>query len=90
MRARKASVKRAKKTVNPDDKKVVSNTGFNRELILSNELGSVLGTSKLSRPQVVKQLWTYIKDNQLQNPSDKRQIICDEKLQQVFKKSMYI
>lgn len=40
---------------------------------------------QLSRPQVVKKIWEYIKANDLQDPSDKRQILCDEKLQSVFK-----
>ena len=40
---------------------------------------------QLSRPQVVKKLWEYIKARDLQDPSDKRQIRCDEKLQLVFK-----
>ncbi|KAK6456181.1 SWIB/MDM2 domain-containing protein [Scheffersomyces xylosifermentans] len=62
------------------------NNGFNREMILSTELSDVLGLSRCSRPQVVKQLWAYIKDRELQNPNDKRQIFCDEKLQNVFKK----
>lgn len=39
----------------------------------------------MSRPQVVKKLWEHIKANDLQDPSDKRQIVCDEKLQATFK-----
>jgi upstream activation factor subunit UAF30 len=42
----------------------------------------VLETNQLSRPQVVKQLWVYIKSQGLQ---DKKIIKCDEKLQKVFK-----
>lgn len=42
---------------------------------------------KLSRPQVVKKLWAYIKENELQDPNDKRQIRCDDKLQAVFKQT---
>jgi upstream activation factor subunit UAF30 len=34
---------------------------------------------------VVKKLWDHIKANDLQNPSNRRQILCDEKLQAVFK-----
>jgi upstream activation factor subunit UAF30 len=34
---------------------------------------------------VVKKLWDYIKGHELQDPSDKRQILCDDKLQAVFK-----
>jgi len=39
----------------------------------------------MSRPQVVKKIWEYVKERNLQNPDDKRQIMCDEKLQAVFK-----
>ncbi|KAK0550376.1 hypothetical protein OC845_002696 [Tilletia horrida] len=44
--------------------------------------------TQLSRPQVVKQLWAYIKGNELQNPQNKRQILCDSKLKNLFGKSM--
>jgi upstream activation factor subunit UAF30 len=40
---------------------------------------------QLSRPQVVKKIWAYIKERNLQDPTDKRQIRCDEKMQSVFK-----
>lgn len=42
---------------------------------------------QLSRPQVVKKLWEHIKGNQLQDPNDKRQIRCDERMQAVFKQA---
>ncbi len=48
-------------------------------------LAARLTPPKLSRPQVVKQLWKYIKGNELQDPADKRQILCDDKLHAVFK-----
>lgn len=56
--------------------------GFSQPLILSDELAAVLEADQLSRPQVVKQLWVYIKSQGLQ---DKKIIKCDEKLQRVFK-----
>lgn len=34
--------------------------------------------------QVVKQLWVHIKANELQDPADRRQIRCDDKMQAVF------
>jgi len=40
---------------------------------------------QLSRPQTVKKIWEYIKARDLQDPTDKRQIRCDEKMQLVFK-----
>lgn len=42
---------------------------------------------QLSRPQVVKKLWEHIKANDLQDPNDKRQIRCDEKMHAVFKQA---
>ena len=54
---------------------------------LSNELSQITGKLILPRPQVVKKLWKYIHENNLQNPNDRREILCDEKLQAVMKKS---
>lgn len=42
---------------------------------------------QLSRPQVVKKLWEHIKGNELQDPKDKRQILCDDKMTAVFKQA---
>lgn len=36
---------------------------------------------------MVKKLWEHIKANDLQDPKDKRQIICDDKMIAVFKQS---
>ncbi|KAF9012491.1 SWIB/MDM2 domain-containing protein [Cyathus striatus] len=58
--------------------------GFAKEYTLSEPLSAVLEVDKLSRPQVVKQLWVYIKENELQNPSNKREIVCDSRLKAVF------
>jgi upstream activation factor subunit UAF30 len=59
--------------------------GFQKPFNLSEPLADVCGESQLSRPQVVKKLWDYIKGNELQDPNDKRQILCDDKLHAVFK-----
>ncbi|KAF5317132.1 hypothetical protein D9611_003926 [Ephemerocybe angulata] len=58
--------------------------GFKKEFALSEPLAAVLETPMLARPQVVKQLWVYIKGNELQNPNNKREIMCDTKLKAVF------
>jgi len=54
---------------------------------LSDALADIVGCSALPRPQVTSKLWDYIKSNNLQNPNDKREIICDSKLQAVMKRS---
>jgi len=58
--------------------------GFSKEYVLSEPLAVVIQVERLSRPQVVKKLWEYIKGNDLQNPSNKREIICDSSLRAVF------
>ncbi|WWD20778.1 hypothetical protein CI109_105255 [Kwoniella shandongensis] len=60
------------------------NTAFNKELILSDALSDLVGTQRLSRPQVVKHIWDYVKERSLQDQTDKRYILCDDKLFKVF------
>ena len=52
---------------------------------LSEPLSALLGETQLSRPQTVKKIWEYVKSNDLQDPSDKRQIVCDDAMRAVFK-----
>ncbi|KAI4314933.1 hypothetical protein L6164_027792 [Bauhinia variegata] len=61
-------------------------SGFHAPLPLSDALVNFLGTgeSALSRVDVVKRMWDYMKGNNLQDPSDKRKIICDQKLKELF------
>ena len=66
--------------------KPVKNTGFHKPLLLSPALSELLGGEKsLSRPQTTKKIWEYIKSRDLQDPSDKRHILCDDKMRTVFK-----
>lgn len=53
---------------------------------LSKDLAAVCGESELSRPEVIKKLWDYIKAHDLQNPKNKRQIVPDAKLAKVIGK----
>jgi len=52
----------------------------------SAALAAVIGTEPVSRTEVMKKLWDYIKANNLQNPQDKRTIVADAKLRAVFGK----
>ncbi|QIL71231.1 DNA topoisomerase III [Diaphorobacter sp. HDW4B] len=52
----------------------------------SAELAAVIGDGTVSRPEVVKKIWDYIKANNLQDPADKRSVIADAKLLPVFGK----
>jgi len=53
--------------------------------VLSPSLANFLGADEMTRTDVVKQLHHYIKEHNLQNPQNKREILFDTKLQEVFK-----
>ncbi|KAI0501526.1 hypothetical protein KFK09_016471 [Dendrobium nobile] len=62
--------------------------GFTKLCSLSPLLQEFVGVPELARTEVVKRLWGYIRENNLQDPSNKRKIICDERLQNLFKVNM--
>ena len=49
-------------------------------------LAAVIGPDPVTRPQVIKQLWDYVKANGLQDAANKRAINADAKLLPVFGK----
>lgn len=72
-----------------DDKKPKgdNNSGFMKPIKISNDLASFLNTDPnepITRVQVTKKLCSYIKEKDLQNPSDRREILPDNELQKLF------
>ncbi|XP_074308822.1 protein TRI1-like [Silene latifolia] len=59
-------------------------SGIMKPRPISPELQEFVGASEISRTQAVKLIWDHIKANNLQDPKDKRTIICDEKLKKIF------
>ncbi len=55
-----------------------------KPMALSEELADIIGKGPMPRTEVVKGLWVYIKKHDLQDPSNKRNIIADEKLKKIF------
>ena len=53
----------------------------------SSALAAVIGSDAISRPQVIKKIWEYIKANNLQDAINKRNINADAKLLPIFGKS---
>jgi DNA topoisomerase I len=51
---------------------------------LSKELEAVVEASELSRPEVIKKVWDYIKKHDLQDKKNKRLIVPDSKLAKIF------
>ncbi len=50
----------------------------------SQELAEIVGSEPLARTEITKRIWDYIKKHNLQNPTNKREIVADEKLERVF------
>lgn len=61
--------------------------GISYEMLnLSDDLKKVIGDEPRPRTQVVKDIWKYIKKNNLQNPDNGREIISDKKLEPIIGK----
>lgn len=79
-KARKKTV--AKKKTGAKRKSGLSQTTYS----LSPELQAVVGAKKLTRPQIVKKLWLYIKARKCQDTKNRRLIVPDAKLAEVIGK----
>ena len=64
----------------------MANSAFMKPMKISADLAAVVGAGPMPRSEVVKQLWVYIKKNNLQNPTNKRNILADDKLKSIFGK----
>lgn len=51
---------------------------------VDEKLVPVVKVTSATRPQVVAKLWDYIRTNRLQDPSDKRTILCDAQMREAF------
>jgi len=51
---------------------------------VSGDLAAIVGNGPMPRSEVVKKLWEYIKKNNLQDPTNKRNINADDNLKKVF------
>jgi chromatin remodeling complex protein RSC6 len=61
-----------------------SNSAFMKPMNISSELAVIIGKGPMPRSEVVKKLWVYIKEHNLQDPENKRNINADENLKKVF------
>ena len=61
-------------------------SAFMKALKPSPALAAIVGSEPLPRTEVTKRLWDYIKAHNLQNPANKRNILCDDALKAVMGK----
>jgi chromatin remodeling complex protein RSC6 len=59
-------------------------SAINKPQRISPELASVIGKGPMSRGTVMKKIWAYIKKKKLQNPKNRRNIILDATLKELF------
>jgi len=58
--------------------------GLTKPMKLSADLADVVGKKEASRAECIKQLWAYIKKNNLQDPENKQFFVPDKKMAKVF------
>jgi len=61
-----------------------SNSAFMKPMNIGTELAVIVGKGPMPRSEVVKKLWAYIKEHNLQDLKNKRNINADESLKKVF------
>lgn len=79
----KAASKNAKKASGEKSARK-PNAGLMAPLTVSPELAEVVGSEPVPRTQIIKKIWDYIKQNDLQDKENRRMINADEKLKTVF------
>ncbi|KAF3324024.1 Upstream activation factor subunit spp27 [Carex littledalei] len=60
--------------------------GIMKPTPITPELQVIVGVPEISRTQALKHVWAYIKEHELQDPNNKKIILCDEKLKKIFGK----
>jgi upstream activation factor subunit UAF30 len=75
--AKKSSKKTSKKSAKPRG-------GIAMNVTPSSMLAAVVGAAQLTRAELTKKIWAYIKRNGLQDSKNRRNINADDKLKPVF------
>ncbi|XP_073135922.1 upstream activation factor subunit spp27-like [Henckelia pumila] len=65
-------------------KTAVRVTGILKVQTVSPALAEFIGSPETSRSGAVKKVWEYVKSHNLQNPANRREIFCDDKLKTIF------
>jgi len=59
-------------------------SGLTKPLKLSAALADIVGKKEASRAECIKQLWAYLKKQNLQDPENKQYFTPDKKMAKVF------
>merc|ERR1712018_69111 len=66
------------------EKKAPKNSGITKPMKLSADLAAIVGTKEASRAECIKQLWAYLKKNNLQDAENKQYFTPDKKMAKIF------
>jgi chromatin remodeling complex protein RSC6 len=61
-----------------------TNSALEKPVKVGPDLVAVIGEGPMPRTEVTKKIWAYIKERNLQDPQNKRNINADENLKKVF------
>ena len=64
--------------------------GYTAPVKLSENLADIVGGDEMSRHDVVRRMWAYIKENKLQDQKKKMFVKCDNKLSKVIPKNKFL
>ena len=59
-------------------------SGITKPMKLSADLAAVVGQKQASPAECIKQLWAYLKKNNLQDPENKQYFTPDKKMAKIF------
>merc|ERR1711872_976553 len=79
---KKVEAKKVKKTEASPKKETPS--AFTKKFNLSADLAAIIGKKEASRPEITKDLWAYLKNNNLQDQENKQFFTPDKKMAKIF------
>ena len=82
--AKKKVVKKKKAVKKKSKKKRKPNPAFLRPLDASPKLANVVGKSKITRQEAIKNFWAYVRKKDLQDSKNRRNINLDDHLKPLF------
>merc|ERR1711872_733377 len=82
----KASPKKDKVKKTEASPKKETPSAFTKKFKLSADLAAIIGKKEASRPEITKDLWAYLKNNNLQDQENKQFFTPDKKMAKIFGK----
>merc|ERR1712053_68108 len=77
-------------TKNPSQITMPKGSGLTKPMKLSAELADIVGKKEASRAECIKQLWAYIKKNNLQDPENKQFFNPDKKMARFLEPTAFV